>query len=221
MAVAGLGTDTGGSARIPAALNGIVGFRPTVGRYPAAGLTRISSTRDTVGPMARSVADVALLDAVITGDDVPLPKSTCKNFAWVCRDTISSMPLSAGRCKRRGAAERVTRRGRGACGRRHSGHCRLNEAVSFPSYCLKPVSCCATTWAEFVPTQTLETLADSIASPDVKTIIGGVVNGDMPESAYLNAINVDRPRLRDAYANYFVCIAGRDRLSPRRSRPGR
>ena len=83
MAVAGLGTDTGGSARIPAALNGIVGFRPTVGRYPAAGLTRISSTRDTVGPMARSVADVALLDAVITGDDTcPLPKSTCKNFAW-------------------------------------------------------------------------------------------------------------------------------------------
>jgi mandelamide amidase len=65
---AGLGTDTGGSSRIPAALNGIVGFRPSIGRYPMGGVARISPTRDAIGPMARDVADVALLDAVLSGD---------------------------------------------------------------------------------------------------------------------------------------------------------
>jgi len=62
----GLGTDTGGSSRIPAALNGVVGFRPSQGRYPAGGVTPISSTRDTVGPIANNVTNTALLDCVIT-----------------------------------------------------------------------------------------------------------------------------------------------------------
>ena len=66
-ATAGLGTDTGGSVRIPAALTGIYGLRPSSGRYPQSGIVPISSTRDTAGPMARTVADLILLDAIITG----------------------------------------------------------------------------------------------------------------------------------------------------------
>ena len=64
---AGLGGDTGGSCRIPAALCGCVGFRPTLGRYSQDGCVPISSTRDTPGPLARTVADVRLLDAACTG----------------------------------------------------------------------------------------------------------------------------------------------------------
>ncbi|WP_431228521.1 indoleacetamide hydrolase [Burkholderia contaminans] len=64
---AALGTDTGGSVRIPAALCGAVGLRPTVGRYPSAGVAPISRTRDTVGPITRSVEDIALLDAILSG----------------------------------------------------------------------------------------------------------------------------------------------------------
>lgn len=65
LATAGLGSDTGGSVRVPAALCGVVGFRPTVRRYSQLGVVPISSTRDTVGPMARTVADVRLLDSVL------------------------------------------------------------------------------------------------------------------------------------------------------------
>lgn len=67
LAPAAVGTDTGGSVRIPAALCGVVGLRPTSGRYSQQGVVPISHTRDTPGPMARSVADVALLDQVMAG----------------------------------------------------------------------------------------------------------------------------------------------------------
>lgn len=62
---AGLGTDTGGSVRLPAAHCGIVGFRPTTGRYSSEGVVRISSSRDTVGLMARDVKDIIILDEIM------------------------------------------------------------------------------------------------------------------------------------------------------------
>ncbi len=65
---AAIGTDTGGSVRVPAALCGVSGFRPTVGRVSGAGLAPIATTRDTAGPLARGVADLALLDGVLSGD---------------------------------------------------------------------------------------------------------------------------------------------------------
>ena len=62
-----VGTDTICSVRHPAALCGIAGFRPTVGRYPMQGVIPISHTRDTAGPMARCVADLRLLDGIMAG----------------------------------------------------------------------------------------------------------------------------------------------------------
>ena len=69
LAIGALGTDTGGSVRIPAALNGISGLRPTYGAVSNRGVFPISPSLDTVGPMARSIADVAQLLAVIAGYD--------------------------------------------------------------------------------------------------------------------------------------------------------
>ena len=67
MFAAGLGTDTGGSCRIPAALCGIVGFKPTAERVSRDGAVPLSTTLDSVGPLARSVECCAILDAILTG----------------------------------------------------------------------------------------------------------------------------------------------------------
>lgn len=65
---ASLGGDTIGSIRVPAALCGVVGFKPTTGRWPRDGVAPVSHTLDTTGVIARSVADCALIDQVVTGD---------------------------------------------------------------------------------------------------------------------------------------------------------
>ncbi|MDB5414349.1 MAG: amidase [Rubritepida sp.] len=67
MGFGGLGTDTGGSCRIPAALCGVVGFKPTARRVPITGVLPLSPSLDSVGPLARSVACCHVLDAIIAG----------------------------------------------------------------------------------------------------------------------------------------------------------
>lgn len=61
-----LGTDTGGSVTVPSAFCGVVGFRPTTGRYPGSGVVNLSTTRDTIGLHTRSVRDARIIDRVIT-----------------------------------------------------------------------------------------------------------------------------------------------------------
>ena len=64
---AAIGTDTGGSVRIPASLCGLVGFKPTAARVPLQGTVPLSSSMDSIGPIARTVACCALLDEVVAG----------------------------------------------------------------------------------------------------------------------------------------------------------
>ena len=96
MVPAALGTDTGGSVRIPCAFNGCASLRPTVGRYSREGIAPISHTRDTAGPMALSVADVALIDRVIVGG-TPIKPANLKRVrlgvVWPSMPT--SMPTPA------------------------------------------------------------------------------------------------------------------------------
>jgi aspartyl-tRNA(Asn)/glutamyl-tRNA(Gln) amidotransferase subunit A len=71
MICAALGSDTGGSTRIPAAFCGLTGFKPSPGRIPLTGVFPLATSFDTVGPIAHTVADCRLIDAVLSGCQAP------------------------------------------------------------------------------------------------------------------------------------------------------
>jgi aspartyl-tRNA(Asn)/glutamyl-tRNA(Gln) amidotransferase subunit A len=73
MAALAIGSDTGGSVRIPAALCGLVGFKPTQRRVPTAGVLPLSTTLDSIGPLAASVRCCAVVDAILAGQPAPPP----------------------------------------------------------------------------------------------------------------------------------------------------
>jgi aspartyl-tRNA(Asn)/glutamyl-tRNA(Gln) amidotransferase subunit A len=90
MAHGALGTDTGGSCRIPAAYNGIVGFKPTQRRVPLDGAVPLSFTLDSIGPLARSVACCAALDAVLADERfVPLQPRPIKGMRLAVPTTVA------------------------------------------------------------------------------------------------------------------------------------
>ncbi|OEY95069.1 indole acetimide hydrolase [Acinetobacter proteolyticus] len=79
-----MGTDTGASVRLPSALNGCVGFRPTLGRYAQIDITPISHSRDTAGPMAHSVSDIILIDQLISQQQITAPIQTHPIRLGIC-----------------------------------------------------------------------------------------------------------------------------------------
>jgi aspartyl-tRNA(Asn)/glutamyl-tRNA(Gln) amidotransferase subunit A len=75
MAVAALGTDTGGSVRIPSAVCGLVGFKPTARRVPIDGVVPLSTSLDSIGPLANSVECCAIVDAIFAGESPVVPEA--------------------------------------------------------------------------------------------------------------------------------------------------
>ena len=90
MAYGALGTDTGGSCRIPAAYNGIVGFKPTQRRIPLDGGVPLSFSLDSFGPLANSVACCAALDAVLAAEPIaPLAPGPIKGMRLAVPTTVA------------------------------------------------------------------------------------------------------------------------------------
>ncbi len=89
MAYGALGTDTGGSCRIPAAFNGIVGFKPTQRRVPLEGGVPLSSTLDSFGPLANTVQCCAILDSVLADEPIrPLAARPVKGLRLAVPTTV-------------------------------------------------------------------------------------------------------------------------------------
>ncbi len=100
MADMALGTDTGGSVRIPSSINGISGLRPTVGRVSNHGSFPVSANHDTIGPMAGSVSDVARLFAVMAAYDDADPISDprpLENFLPTLGDGVQGLRIAVPR----------------------------------------------------------------------------------------------------------------------------
>lgn len=90
MAVAALGTDTGGSIRIPSAFCGLTGFKPTARRVPLEGAVPLSTSLDSAGPLARSVACCAAMDAVLSGETLDARAADLRGLRlYVTRDFVA------------------------------------------------------------------------------------------------------------------------------------
>jgi mandelamide amidase len=207
MAPAGLGTDTGGSVRIPAALAGIAGLRPTLGRYPQTGITPIAHTRDTAGPMARSVADLAVLDTVITDTEEAVVPASLKGLRLgvpnalndgVDAETARVMGTALARMKAAGVVLVDTD---------VPDLLALNAKVSFP-VALYEVTIDLPAYARrYGIGLDFKGFAEQVASPDVKGLFAALAKGEPPsvtKSVYDEAIKVHRPMLQRAYAGYFT-----------------
>ena len=200
---AGVGTDTGGSSRIPAAVTGIAGFRPTVGRYSGEGIVPLSHTRDTAGPMGQTVADVALLDAAIVRE-VPVTAADLKGtrigvareyfFQNLDADTTKVMSATLAKLTAAGATIVETSL---------PNLKTLNDAVSFPIVFKEAYDDMVAFLAKYKTGVTIDQLAGKIASADVKGAFGAVT-GHAFDKGYGPAMMTSRPALQKLYADTFA-----------------
>lgn len=96
MAHGALGTDTGGSCRVPASFNGVVGWKPTARRVPIDGVVPLSKSLDSIGPLARSVDCCAIMDAVFADEEpAPLPEIPLAGLRLLVPETIVLDSLDA------------------------------------------------------------------------------------------------------------------------------
>jgi mandelamide amidase len=212
MAISALGTDTGGSMRIPCALNGCASLRPSWGRYSGAGVIPISSSRDTVGPMGLCMADVALLDAIITGEaglpPVQLDKlklGVVPGF-WANLDADTQIVSAAAVKKLEAAGVRFIEIP-------EAGLQELNKAIGFPVVIYEAYDDMVAYLREQGPGISIQQLFEQIASPDVKGIYQAMVlprrtmgeGGALVDAApiYAQAVAHGRPALKARYRELF------------------
>jgi indoleacetamide hydrolase len=212
LAPGGLGSDTGGSVRIPAALTGGAGLRPTLLRYSQEGVTPIAHSRDTVGPMAQTVADVALLDAVITGRSVPAPASLAGVKLGVYRAYFFKDLDADTRAVTDAALAKLTQAGATIVEVDMPELQKLNDAASFPVALYEAYADLGAYLAKYQTGKSVEHVAREIASKDVKaTYEGLVLTRKLPAPSgvvdaapvYKAAMEQARPALLKHFADTF------------------
>ncbi|WP_027547459.1 indoleacetamide hydrolase [Bradyrhizobium sp. WSM2254] len=208
----GLGTDTGGSVRVPAALNGCASLRPTVGRYPQEGIAPISHTRDTAGPMAATIADVALLDRVIAGGDEIAPADLKQVRIGIVRSMLTNLDADT-EAAFQAAVAAMKAQGVTVVEIEMPQLAGLNGQVGFPVALYEAYDDMVAYLAHTGTGLSIEALAKEIASPDVKgTYDGLVIPRKLPgpdntlhdaKPIYDAAIRTARPALQALYSDTF------------------
>ncbi len=209
---AGLGTDTGGSVRIPCAFNGCAALRPTAGRYPQGGIAPISRTRDTAGPMALAMADVELLDRVITGAAAVQPASLKGVRLGRVKELLANMDADT-QAVFDAAIAKLVAAGVTVVDVEMPQLMELNGAVGFPVALYEAYDDMVAYLKKSGAGIGIAELARQIASPDVKgTYEGLVIPRKLPgpnntvvdaKPAYEAAMKTARPALQKLYRDTF------------------
>ena len=210
---AGLGTDTGGSVRVPCALNGCAALRPTVGRYPQAGIAPISHTRDTAGPMASTIVDVAILDRVIAGGGEIAPADLQKVRIGVDKSMLAKLDGDTDSAFK-AALEKLKASGVTVVDIEMPKLAELNGQVGFPVVLYEAYDDMVAYLKKSGSGVSIENLAKEIASPDVKGTYDGLViprklpgpNNTVTDAkpAYDAAMKTARPALQALYRETFA-----------------
>jgi mandelamide amidase len=207
-----LGTDTGGSVRIPCAFNGCASLRPSMGRYPQQGIAPISHTRDTAGPMAQSMADVALLDGVIAGGKPLRPVDLKRVRLGVVQAFYANLDADT-RAATDAALAKLRAAGVTLVDVEMPKLMELNGAIGFPLALYEANDDMAAYLAKYRTGMDIAQLAAGIASPDVKgTFDAFVIPRKLPaptgtvdaKPVYDNAMRVARPALQKLYRDTFA-----------------
>ena len=204
---ASIGTDTGGSVRVPASFCGVLGFRPTVRRWPQAGIVPISATRDTAGPLARQAADLAVIDAVVTRADGALAAASLKGMRIGVPRSYFWEDLEPETARICGAAlDTLKHAGAVLVEADLPGIGAINEAVSF-IVALYEARRDIDRYleGEGAPQRFADLVAEA-ASPDVKGTLASLLDPAtaIPEQVYRDAMTVHRPKLIELYRGYFA-----------------
>jgi mandelamide amidase len=208
MAPLGVAEDTEGSIRVPAAFCGITGFRPTTGRYSTRACVPISPLFDQVGPHARTMADVALFDAAVTGDRRPLARASLRGVRLgVVRDFwYSDLDPEVERISA-AALERLQAAGAILIESPLPGVAKLIDLITDQVQNHDVRSALAGYLEEYGAGITLEQLV-ARASPDIQaTFRSDVLPGGanfVSEAEYAAARDQHLPALRALYREYFA-----------------
>lgn len=211
LAPAGIGTDTGGSCRIPAALCGVAGFRPTTLRWPQAGIAPISTTRDTAGPLARSVADLRVLDAICADSPADAVEAGLKGRRIGVPRAFFFDGLEPGVAQGMEAALEILRDAGATLVEIEIADCaRLTDAAGFPIALYEALRELSAYLYLSGSRMSVLDVVDQAASPDARAILASQADPAtaVPAAAYQAAMGVHRPRLRAAFAEAFESVDG-------------
>ena len=202
-----IGSDTAASIRVPAAYTGLYGLRPTTGRYDNSGVAPLAPSLDTVGPMTRSLEDLAIIDSVLSDDFINLPVVQLKGLrlgvpkaffhAGVSTEILAEFASLLQSLSSAGVilVEQDLPKAQ-----------ELNDAGLYPILFYETYPSISDFLQTWVDSSTVEQLHAELG-PDIKGVWDQLVMPgapeEIPQEVYKTAIEQVRPAMQESYRSYF------------------